>query len=134
MGNDFSSERPRNGTSLLSQGRPTAHEQTTDFGNQGIRVAWFDDNGVETGLPGLVELDRMGIAGRRNQRDVPRGVFRPQLARDVKPRHVGELQVHHDHIRKRGVALSRASWPLAAVITLKPSAERYSSQTSSASR
>ena len=79
-------------------------QQSLNLNNERIGIAGLDDDRVEARLHGSVLQDDMRVAGRGNQRNVPRCGLGSELASDVEPREVRQIEIQDDQI---GIAGNR---------------------------
>ena len=79
-------------------------QQSLNLNNERVGIAGLDDDRVEARLHGPVLHDDMRVAGRGNQRNVPRSGLGSELASDIEPREVREVEIKDDQI---GIAGTR---------------------------
>src|SRR6478609_4719480 len=80
-------------------------QQALDLEQQDIGVARLEEHQVETRRLGALQLARLRIACRGNERDTVRVRVLPKAACNVEPRDLRQFEVEHNEVRKQEFGL-----------------------------
>ena len=84
-----------------------AVQEMLDLFNEQIRVARLDDNPIEPRLASAIELAKMRVTRRGNQRDVPSLGICSQLSGYIEAGDARQLEVENDEIRQQLLSLGQ---------------------------